>query len=108
MAPQNKTQSATGYTYELNNFVACVNPAEAPWEFHNIMNFLGQCKLVYAMTEAPVLICEVVEEVWTTAIFNSIDKVLTLNLKGNFYSINGDVLSTFFKMPANTHGVRYK
>ena len=30
MAPQNKTQSSTGYTYEFNNFVACVNPAEAP------------------------------------------------------------------------------
>ena len=66
------------------------------------MNFLGQCKLMYAMTEAPVLLCEVIEEVWTTAIYNSTDKVLTFNLKGNYYSINGDVLSTCLKLSVNT------
>ena len=83
--------------------MACVNLAEAPQEFHNLTNFLGQCKLVYAMTEAPVLLCKVIEEVWTTTVYSLTDKVLTFNLKGNSYSVNGDVLSTELKLPANTH-----
>ena len=55
------------------------------------------------MTEAHVLLCEVIEEVWTTAVYNSTDKVLTFNLKGNSYSIKGDVLRTCLQFPANTH-----
>ena len=70
MAPQNKIESSTGYIYELKNFTACVNPIEAPQEFHNFMWFLGQCNLSYSMTEAPILLCEVIKEVWTTDVFN--------------------------------------
>ena len=77
MAPQNKTTSSSEFVYELNNFNACVNIVEAPREFHNLMKYLGQCKLVYAMTEALVLICEVIEKVWTTATYNTTRKVTT-------------------------------
>ena len=103
MAPKNKIQSTSSYIYELNNFTACVSLAEAPWEFHNLMKFLGQCKLLHAMTEAHVLLCEVTKEVWTSNVYNSTDMVLTFNLKGNSYSINGDVLSTCLQFPAITH-----
>ena len=58
---------------------------------------------MYAMTEAHVLMCEVIEEVWTTTAYNSIDKVLSFNIKGNYYSVNGDILSTCLNFPANTH-----
>ena len=105
MAPQNQIQSSSGFTYKLNNFFSCVNTAEAPHEFHNLMNFIGQCKLVYVMNEAIVLICEVIEKVWTTAAYNSTDRVLTFNLKGNSYSINGDILSSCLKFPAKTQNV---
>ena len=67
------------------------------------MNFLVQSKLVYSMTEALVLLCEAIEEVWTSAIYNSTDKVLTFNLNGKSYSIDGDVLSTCLNFFANTH-----
>ena len=102
MEPQNKTTSSSGFVYELNNFTACVNIAEAPEEFHNLMKFLGQRKLVYAMIEAPVLICEVIEKVWTTTTYNTTDKVLTFNLKGNSYSINVDILITCLHLSAHT------
>ena len=51
----------------------------------------------------PILFCEVVEEVWSTAVYNATNKVITFNLKGNSYSINGDVLNTSLNLPANTH-----
>ena len=70
MAPQNKTKSSSGFVYELNNFTPCVNTTDAPQEFHKLMRFLGQCNLSYAMIEAPILFCEVIKEVWTTAAYN--------------------------------------
>ena len=88
MTPQYKTTSSSGFMYELNNFTACVNTTDAPQEFHNLMRFLGQCNLSYAMTEAPILLCEAIKEVWTTIVYNAEDKVITFNLKGNLYSIN--------------------
>ena len=56
-----------------------------------------------AMTESQILLCEVIEEVWTTAAYNIKDKVITFNLKGNLYSINGDVLNSCLNLPTNTH-----
>ena len=103
MAPQNKITSNSGFVYELNNFRACVNTAEAPQEFHGLMKFLNQCNLSYAMTATPILFCEVVEEVWSTVIYNPSDKVISFNLKGSLYSINGDVLNACLNLPANTH-----
>ena len=102
MAPQNKTTSSSGFVYELITFTACVNLAEAPQEFYNMIRFPGQCNLSYAMTEAPILLCEVIEEVWTTAVYNSTDKVIIFNLKGNHYSTNDDVLSSCLHL-ANTN-----
>ena len=103
MAPQNKTTSNSGFVYELNNFTACVNTTEVPQEFHSLMRFLGQCNLSYAMTATPILFCGVIEEVWTTVVYNTKDKVTTFNLKGNLYPINGDVLNSCLTLPANTH-----
>ena len=94
MAPQNKTTSSSGFVYELNNFTACVNTADAPHEFQNMS---------YAMTAAPILFCEVVEEVWSTTVYNLTDKVITFSLKGNLYSINYDVLNSFLNLPNKTH-----
>ena len=103
MAPQNKKTSSSGFVYELNNFTACVNTADAPHEFNNLSKFLGPCNLSYAMIAAPILFCEVVEEVWSTAMYNLTDKIITFSLKGNLYSINGDVLSSCLNLPNNTH-----
>ena len=103
MAPQNKTTSSSGFVYELNNFTACVNTSDAPQEFHNLMKFLGQCNLSYAMTAALILFCEVIEEVWSTTVYNLTDKVISFNLKVNLYSINGDVLNYCLNLPNNTH-----
>ena len=55
------------------------------------------------MNEAPILFCEVIEEVLTTAVYSAEDKVIIFNLKGNLYSINGDVLNSCLNLPANTH-----
>ena len=103
MAPQNKITSNSGFVYELNNFTACVNTADAPQEFYGLMQFLSQCSLSYATIATPIMFCEVVEEVWSTAVYNASDKVITFNLKGNSYSINGDVLNASLNLPANTH-----
>ena len=67
------------------------------------MTFLSQRSLSYAITATPILFCEVMEEVWSTAVYNASNKVITFNLKGNSYSINGDVLNACLNLPANTH-----
>ena len=105
MAPQNKITSISRYVYELNNFTPCVNTADAPQEFHGLMKFLSQCSLSYAMTVTHILYCEVVEEVWGTAVYNSTNKVISFNLKGSLYSSNGDVLNSCLNFPANTHAI---
>ena len=102
MAPQNKATSSSGFV-ELNNCTSCVNITDASHEFHKLMRFLGQCNMSYAMTIAPILFCEVIEEVWNTAVYNTKNKVITFNLKGNLYSINGDVLNSCLNLPTNTH-----
>ena len=66
---------------------------EVPWAMQ-----LGLCH-----DEAPILLCEVIEEVWSTVVYNSTHKVITFNLKGNSYSINSDILSTCIHLPQNTH-----
>ena len=105
MAPQNKTTSSSGFIYELNNFTALFeHTVDAPHEFHNLMRFLGQCKLVYAITEAHVLLCEVIEEVWIQQQFTTtLTRYSLIDLKGNSYSINVDILSTCLNLPADTH-----
>ena len=55
------------------------------------------------MTAALILFCEVIEEVWSTDVYNLTDKVISFNLKGNLYYINGDVLNTCLNLPNNTH-----
>ena len=107
MAPQNKITSISGCIYEINNFTACVNTVDAPQEFHDLMRFLSQCNMSYAMTATPILFCEVVEEVWNTAIYNASDKVITFNLKSKSYSINGDVLNASLNLPDNTHAISF-
>ena len=105
MAPQNKITSISYCIYELNNFTTCVNTTDAAQEFHDLMRFLSQCSLSYAMTATPILFCEVVEKVWNTAVCNTSDKVITFNLKGNSYSIYGDVPNASLNLSANTHAI---
>ena len=101
MAPIVKIQSSTGFIYEKNNFVAYVDVSVAPTEFHKMMEFIKSCKLSYAMLEAPIIYCEVVEELWTTAIYDGKDETITFSLKGNEYVVNSDVLDACFKIPEN-------
>ncbi|KAL8119924.1 hypothetical protein AgCh_017156 [Apium graveolens] len=50
-------------------------------DYHKVMDFIRSCKLKYAMLESPVIYCEVVEEIWTTVLYNSSDKSITFTLK---------------------------
>ena len=82
MAPVVKIMSQSGFIYEKNNFIALVEKNEAHSDYHKMMDFIKNCKLSYAMLEAPTIYCEVVEEIWTTAEFNSIDMTISFTLKG--------------------------
>ena len=70
-------------------------------DYHKMMDFVKNCKLSFAMLESPTIYCEVVEEMWTTAIYNSTDKTITLTIKGNEFCINSDVIKACFKIPDN-------
>ena len=75
--------SQTGFIYEKNNFTALVNKGiQQSRDYHKMMDFVKNCKLNYAMLESPTIYCEVVEEIWTTAVYNSTDKTITFTLKG--------------------------
>ena len=67
-----------------------------------MMDFIKDCKLSYAMLEAPIIYCEVVEEIWTCAEFNNTDMTLSFTLKGKEYCINCDDVQSCFKLPENT------
>ena len=102
MAPVVKIMSQTGFVYEKNNFLALVNKEIAASEdYHKTMDFIQSCKLSYAMLESPVIYCEVVEEIWTTVVFNSKDKTIAFSLKGKDHCINCDTLQACFKLPKN-------
>ncbi|KAL8157051.1 hypothetical protein AgCh_001954 [Apium graveolens] len=102
MAPVVKIMSKTGFVYEKNNFVALVNKEIAASEdYHKMMDFIRSCKLKYVMLESPVIYCEMVEEVWTTIVYNSKDKTITFTLKGNNYCINSDIIRACFQLPEN-------
>ena len=67
---------------QKNNFTALVNKGiQQSSDYHKMMDFVKNCKLSYAMLESPTIFCEVVEEIWTTAVYNSIDKTITFTLK---------------------------
>ncbi|KAL8098661.1 hypothetical protein AgCh_031431 [Apium graveolens] len=77
-----KFMSQTGYIYEKNNFSALVNKKIQQFgDYHNMMDFVKNCKLNYAILESPTIYCEVVEEMWTTAVYNSTDKTISFTLK---------------------------
>ena len=66
-----------------------------------MMDFVQGCKLKYAMLESPTIYCEVVEEIWTTAVYNSTDKTITFTLKGKQFCINSDIIKACFRIPDN-------
>ncbi|KAL8099609.1 hypothetical protein AgCh_032029 [Apium graveolens] len=102
MAPVVKIMSPTGYVYEKNNFMALVNKQiPASEDYHKMINFILNCKLSYAMLESPTIYCEVIKEIWTTAVFNSKDKTITFTLRGNEQCINCDTIEKCFKLPEN-------
>ena len=83
MAPVVKIMSQSGFIYEKNNFVALVNKdIPASEDYYKMMDFVKGCKLSYAMLESPTIYYEVVEEMWTTAVYQSNDKTITLSIKG--------------------------
>ena len=102
MAPVVKMMSHSGFVYEKNNFVALVEKDGTHEDYHKMMDFIQGCKLSYAMLESPTIYCEVVEEVWTTAEFNSTDMTITFTLKGKTYCINCVDVQSCFKLPENT------
>ena len=53
---------------------------EAHSDYHKMMDFIKNCKLSYAMLEAPMIYCEAVEEMWTTAEFNPTDMTVSFSL----------------------------
>ncbi|KAL8097891.1 hypothetical protein AgCh_030852 [Apium graveolens] len=81
--------------------LALVEKNEAHSDYHKMTDFIKNCKLSYAMLEAPTIYCEVIEEIWTTAEFNSTDMTIAFSLKGKDYCINCDDLQSCFKLPEN-------
>ena len=83
--------------------MAYVDVASAPTDFHKMMEFIKNCKLSYSMLEAPTLYCEVVEEIWTSATFDSKNETISFYLKNNEYVVNVDVMTACFEIPENNY-----
>ncbi|KAL8157708.1 hypothetical protein AgCh_002420 [Apium graveolens] len=80
---------------------ALVEKNEAHSDYHKMMDFIKNCKLSYAMLEALTIYCEVIEEIWITAEFNSTNMTIAFSLKGKDYCINCDDIQSCFKWPEN-------
>ncbi|XP_074356265.1 uncharacterized protein LOC141695964 [Apium graveolens] len=82
--------------------IALVNNEIAAFkDYHKMMDFIRSCKLNYATLESLVIYYEVVEDIWTTSVYNSQDKTITFTLKCNNYCINSDVIRACFQLPEN-------
>ena len=68
-------------------------------DYHKMANFIKASKLSYAMLSTPKIYHEVVEEIWTTAEFNSEDETTSFSLKTKNHVVNVDVMKTCFKIP---------
>lgn len=66
-----------GFIYEKNNFTTYVDTESARQDYHRMMEFMKKCKLAYSMLEAPTIYCEMVEEIWISAVFVSTNCTLT-------------------------------
>ncbi|KAK1356234.1 hypothetical protein POM88_049490 [Heracleum sosnowskyi] len=81
MAPTNKIMSLTGFTYEKNNFAALVDFDEKNQSYHKMMKFFQNCKLSKAMFEAPKLYFKVIEAIWESAVFDSVNATITFTFQ---------------------------
>lgn len=88
MAPVVKIMTSTRFIYEQNNFIAFMDKTNVPQEFHGMTDFIKGCKLAYAMPETPTIHCEVVEEIWTSPIYDLGSKILSFTLKCEIYTFN--------------------
>ena len=79
----------------------CINKADAPTEFCNLMDFLTQCKLAYSVLEAPILHCEVIEELWVTTFHDSEYNSIAFTLKSDNYTLTTDILSVCLSLAEN-------
>ena len=99
MAPAKKYESPTDFIYEKNNFTSFVDTGAIGGDYHKMANFIKASKLSYAMLSTPKIYHEVVEEIWTTAEFNSEDETTSFSLKTKNYVVNVDVMKACFKIP---------
>ena len=98
-----KYTAPSGFIYEKNNFAAFVDTkAVEEKEYHRMMEFIKSSQLSYAMTKAPIIYHEIVEEMWTSAEFNSEHETLTFSVNNKTHSVNADVMKACFKIPEDT------
>ena len=103
MAPVVKITSSTGFIYEQNNHVAYVDKEGKKTEaFHTIMDFIKECKFSYAMLHAPTIYCEIVEQMWTSAKYDSASKTLSVVINDAIYNIDGETVRVSVKLPRNS------
>ena len=67
-----------------------------------MMEFIKSSQLSHAMLATPTIYHEVVEEMWTSAEFNSEDETLTFSIKNKIHSVNSDVMKACFSIPEDT------
>ena len=98
-----KYTSPTGFIYEKNNFASFVDTKGVKGkEFHRMMEYIKVSQLSHAMLSTPTIYHEVVEEVWTSAEFNSENETLTFSLKNEMHTVNSDVMKACFSIPEDT------
>ena len=70
--------------------------------FHTMMDYIKECKCSYAMLHAPTIYCEIVEQMWTSARYNSDSKTLTVRINNEDYVINGEVVRAALNLPRDS------
>ena len=66
-----------------------------------MMNFIKSSRLSYAILEAPIIFHEVVEEIQTSAEFDSKNDTNSSSLKNDNYVKKSDVITSCFKIRNN-------
>ncbi|KAL1808707.1 hypothetical protein ACET3Z_025697 [Daucus carota] len=68
----------------------------------DLLDFIKECKFSYAMLHAPTIYCEIVEQMWTSATYDSGTKTLSVMINNISYNINGETVRAALRLPRNS------
>src|SRR5437667_10498687 len=100
MAPKGQSsKSGKGIEIPATNFIMYTGMVDKP--FVPFCNFLQNCALSFALTEAPTMPKDIIVEMWTSADIAADRSKLVVKIRGKNYSVSSKTLNKALNFPIN-------